>query len=109
MDFYVVADEDTVAGFRYVGIPGVVVADAEQAAAELDRLARSQAELIVITTEQIADTVREKVSAIRFLVPSGAEGREALPLIVEIPGPQGPSEKSPSLMKMIREAVGIRF
>lgn len=101
MDFYVVADEDTVVGFGYAGIPGVIVRDAQEAAAELDRLVGSQAELIVITTEQVADTVREKVNAIRF--------EEALPIIVEIPGPQGPSDKSPSLLRMIREAVGIKF
>ena len=101
MDFYVVADEDTVAGFRYVGIPGVVVRNATEAEAELDRLVRSEAELVVITTEQVANTVREKVNAIRF--------GEALPIMVEIPGPEGPSEESPSLLKIIREAVGIKF
>jgi len=101
MEFYVVADRDTVAGFRCIGIPGVAVESSREAEAELGRLAESRAELIVITTEQVADTVREKVNAIRF--------GEALPLIVELPGPEGPSEESPSLLKLIREAVGIRF
>ncbi|KPK60280.1 MAG: hypothetical protein AMK73_08235 [Planctomycetes bacterium SM23_32] len=101
MDFYVLADQDTVQGFRYAGIRGMAVSSPEQAAAELDRLGREQAEVIVITTEQTADTVREKVSAIRF--------GEALPLIVEIPGPEGASETAPSLLGMIREAVGIQF
>ena len=101
MDFYVVADADTVVGFSYAGIAGAVVRTPAEAAAELDRLAQSQAELIVITTEQVADVVRDKINAIRF--------GEALPLIVEIPGPEGPSEKGPSLLKTIREAVGIKF
>ena len=101
MDFYVVADEDTVAGFRYAGIPGTIVRSAAEAGAELGWLASEEAELIIITTEQIADSVREEINTIRFT--------EALPLIVEIPGPAGPSEASPSLMKMIREAVGIKF
>jgi len=101
MDFYVVADEDTVRGFGYAGVEGVVVHNAQEAAAELDRLARQQAELIIIVTETIADTVRDKINAIRY--------EEALPLVVEVPGPEGPSEKSPSLLRMIREAVGIRF
>jgi len=100
MDFYVVADEDTVVGFRYAGVPGVIVRTGAQAGAELDRLVKAQKKIIIITTEQIANNVREKISSIR--------AEEAFPLIVEIPGPQGPSPESPSLLKMIREAIGIK-
>ncbi len=100
MDFYVVADEDTVVGFRYAGVPGVIVRTAAQAGAKLDRLTKAQRKIIIITTEQIANNVREQISAIR--------AGEAFPLIVEIPGPQGPSAESPSLLKMIREAIGIK-
>jgi len=100
MDFYVVADEDTVVGFRYAGVPGAIVRTSAQAASELDRLVRQQKRIIIITTEQIANNVREKINAIRV--------GEAFPLIVEIPGPQGPSPESPSLLKMIREAIGIK-
>lgn len=101
MEFYVVADDDTVQGFRYAGIRGLAVKDPNEAAAELQRLADSHADLIVITTEQIANAIREKLNAIRFYA--------ELPLIVEIPGPEGPSKESPPLLKMIHEAVGIKF
>ena len=100
MDFYVVADADTVQGFRYAGIGGVTVSDERQAAAELERLAADRAELIIITTEQVAEGVREIVDAIRF--------GEELPLIVEIPGPEGHAPGTPSLLNMIRQAVGIQ-
>jgi len=36
MDFYVIGDEDTVLGFRYAGIAGRVVENAEEAAEALD-------------------------------------------------------------------------
>ena len=101
MEFHVVADEDTVTGFRFAGVSGTVVADADEAAAELPRLADEHAEQVVIVTEQIADGIREQINAIRF--------GEALPLIVEIPGPEGPSEEGPSLLKLIRDAVGIKL
>jgi len=101
MDFFVMADRDTVMGFGAIGIRGAVVGTARQAEAELDRLAAAGDTRIVITTERIANMVREKVNAIRF--------GEALPLIVEIPGPEGPSAEGLSLLKMIREAVGIKF
>ena len=101
MEFFVVADRDTVTGFRCVGIAGVVVETAREAEVEFDRLAREEAEMIVITTEQVAGMVHDRISAIRF--------GERLPLIVEIPGPEGPSAEGPSLLKLIREAVGIKF
>jgi len=100
MDFYVIADEDTVVGFRYAGVPGTIVSDAGAAARELERMAAEERRIIIITTEQIGNMVREQINRIR--------AREAFPLIVEIPGPQGPSEERPSLVKMIREAVGIK-
>jgi len=101
LDFYVIADEDTVVGFRYAGVRGVTVSSPEQAAAELDRLVAQKAELIIITTERIAETVRDKIQAARF--------SEELPLIVEIPGPSGPAPDAPSLLDRIRGAVGIKF
>ena len=101
MEFYVVADDDTVQGFRYASVSGLAVKDPQEAAAELDRLAQSRAELIVITTEQSGNAIRAKLNEIRF--------RGALPLIVESPGPEGPSEERPALLKMIREAVGIKL
>jgi vacuolar-type H+-ATPase subunit F/Vma7 len=78
-----------------------VVENAAQAAQQLDRLVERGEKAIIITTEQVANSVREKVNEIRF--------GGAFPLIVEVPGPGGPSEESPSLMRMIREAVGIKF
>jgi vacuolar-type H+-ATPase subunit F/Vma7 len=101
MEFHVVADEDTVTGFRFAGVRGTVVADADEAGAVLDQLAAEHAEQVVIVTEQIAEGIRDRISAIRF--------GEALPLIVEIPGPEGPSAEGPSLLKLIREAVGIKL
>jgi V/A-type H+-transporting ATPase subunit F len=100
MDFYVVADEDTVVGFRYAGVPGTIVHTAGQAADELDRMVEQKSKIIIITTEQIGNTVREKINGIRSAA--------AFPLIVEIPGLQGPSPDSPSLLKMIHEAIGIK-
>ena len=38
MDFYVLADEDTVAGFRYAGIPGRIVRTTRETEDELGRL-----------------------------------------------------------------------
>jgi vacuolar-type H+-ATPase subunit F/Vma7 len=101
MEFYVVADEDTVTGFRYAGVRGTVVRTPDEARAAFRRLVSEGRDLIIVTTEKIADGVRPAVNEIRF--------GEGPALIVEIPGPLGPSDETPSLEEMIRDAVGIKF
>jgi vacuolar-type H+-ATPase subunit F/Vma7 len=89
MPFHVVADEDTVIGFRHAGVEGTVVEKPEEAARELDRLAEEGGQTVVITTEQIANAIREKVNDIRYggafppdcgdTRAGGAEPREPVP------------------------------
>ncbi len=100
MKFYCIADEDTVRGFRLAGVEGRAVADARQAAEALaETTARGDCG-IVILTERVAAGIRERVDAIRF--------ERARPLIVEIPGPEGPLAGRKSLRQLVQEAVGIR-
>ncbi len=100
MRYYVVGDEDTVLGFRYAGVAGEVARDAAEARAALERLKRPGDVTILIVTDTIADMVREEVNALRFDF--------ELPLVVEVPGPRGPSPMRKDLLALIREAVGIK-
>jgi len=97
--YYVIGDEDAVLGFRTAGIPGVVVKDRQEALEAL-KVAQEKKAGVVIITEEAADRVRAEVDEIRF--------GEALPLIVEIPGMNGPLPGRRSLPDVIREALGIR-
>lgn len=99
MRYYVIGDSDTVLGFAYAGVAGEVVADAAGARSALLRIANEEPETIIIITDPIAESIREDVNRIRFDL--------TLPLVVQVPGPEGPMEK-PSLLKLIQEAVGIR-
>jgi len=98
--FFCIADEDTVRGFRLAGIAGQVVNTAEQAAAAL-QAATTQADCgIIVLTEKVAAGIRQTVEAIRL-------GRDR-PLIVEIPGSEGPLPGRKSLRQFVQEAVGTR-
>jgi len=101
MGFYVIGDENTVLGFRHAGVEGQIVQNSEEAAEVLEEVFEPGDETIIIITERLAADIRPYVTELRF----GA----ALPLIVEVPGPEGPSEASPDLMEMVRDAVGIKF
>ena len=100
MKFYCIADEDTVRGFHLAGIPGQVVATAGQAAAAVAAaVARADCGIIVLT-EKIAAGIRPQVETIRL--------ERDRPLIVEIPGPEGPLPGRKSLRQFVQEAVGVR-
>lgn len=100
MKFFCIADEDTVRGFRLVGMAGEAVNTAAQAAtAVANAAARADCGVLVIT-ERVAAGIRPQVETIRW-------DRER-PLVVVIPGPEGPLPGRKSLRQIVHEAVGIR-
>jgi V/A-type H+-transporting ATPase subunit F len=97
--FYCIADEDTVRGFRLAGVDAQVVATAEQAwTAVTDASARSDCGIIIIT-EKVASWIRPQMEMIQL--------ERDCPLIVEIPGPEGPLPGRKSLREFVQEAVGV--
>jgi len=100
MRYHVIGEEDTVLGFRYDGVSGEIVRTADETRAALERAARLGDVAVLIITDTIADLVRGEVNRLRFDF--------ELPLVVEVPGPGGPSPQRKDLLALIREAVGIR-
>lgn len=101
MSYYCIADEDTVLGFRYAGVQGEVVEGSEQARRVFERVCGAGEHDIVVLTDVVADSIREAVNHIRFEVQT--------PIVVEVPGPEGPVPGRPDLLKLIQEAVGLRL
>jgi vacuolar-type H+-ATPase subunit F/Vma7 len=99
--FYCIADEDTVRGFRLAGVAGQAVTSAAAAASALAAAAAQSDCAVIILTETVADTIRRQVERIRFESPP--------PVIVEVPGPDGPSLGRKSLRQLALEAVGVRL
>jgi V/A-type H+-transporting ATPase subunit F len=101
MKFFCVADEDTVRGFRLAGVEGEAVATAAEAEQAIRRAAQRPDLGILIVTDTVAADIRELVDDIRM--------NRDRPLIVEIPGPQGPMPGRKTLRQLVQEAVGIRI
>lgn len=101
MSFFCIAYEDTVRGFFLAGVAGQAVASAPEAALALEAIAAQRDCAVVILTETVADSIRPQVERIRFESPQ--------PVIVEIPGPDGPLSSRKSLRQLAQEAVGIRI
>jgi len=99
--FFCVADEDTVRGFRLAGVDGQAVATAGEADRAIRRAAGRPDLGILILTDAVAADVRELVDDVRM--------NRDRPLIVEVPGPQGPMPGRKTLRQLVQEAVGIRL
>ncbi|MCD6116656.1 V-type ATP synthase subunit F [bacterium] len=99
MRFYVIGDEETVIGFRLVGISGTVVNNRQDAEAAI-RKAREDENLgIILITERIADLVKDIVEELLFTT--------AFPLILEIPDRNGPLKNRGSVRDIVKHAVGL--
>lgn len=99
MRFYCIADEDTVRGFRLAGVTARVVATEEEARSAVDEAAALSDCGIIIIAEKVAAWVRPHIEVIRL--------ERDRPLIVEIPGPEGPISGRKSLREFVQEAVGV--
>lgn len=86
-------------GFRLAGVPGSDVATGADAAQALAAAAARPDCGVIIVTDRVAAGIRREVDAIRL-------GRER-PLIVEVPGPDGPLPGRRSLRRIAQEAVGM--
>lgn len=103
MKVSVVADFDTVTGFRLAGVKeGFPVESSEEALERMKELVKREDIAIVITTERIMEKIRGDVSLLM-------EGR-SFPLVVEVPDKGGKVEKKIDPIKeLIRRAVGIEI
>ena len=101
MQFYVIADENTVTGFRLVGIEGEAVETPEEAREALTKVFSSDDIGIVIITERVASQIREEMEEFIF--------GHSFPLIIEIPDRKGPLEDRISIREMVHSAVGVKI
>jgi len=101
MSYYVIGGEDVVLGFGYAGVSGKVVSTPEETRAALAEACANQAVQVVIMEDRAASSIRAEVDRVRFSAHR--------PVVVEVPGPKGPDPNRPDLMKLIREAVGVKL
>ena len=101
MKFFCIGDADTVAGFRLAGIAAQTATTREQTRAAVEDIAAQPQYGVIIITERLADGIRPQIEAMRI--------ERERPLIVEIPGPEGPLPGRKSLREFVQEAVGMRI
>jgi V/A-type H+-transporting ATPase subunit F len=97
----VIGNLDAVLGFGLVGVHGQAVNTAEEMSQALDEALEDPEAGIILVTEDAADLIRPRMSQLTT--------QSAVPLVVEIPGPEGPRPDRSSLGEMIQRAIGVRI
>lgn len=101
MKMLVIGHPETVSGFSLVGVHGQVARTAEEVNQALDEALSAEDVGIVLVTEDVADLIQPRMDQLKL--------RSTVPLVVEIPGPEGPRPDRPSLSEVIRRAIGVRI
>jgi len=101
MKILVIGNQDAVLGFSLVGVHGSAVATAAETNQALDEALASDDAGIILVTEDVAGLIETRMDQLRL--------RSTVPLVVEIPGPQGEGADRPSLNEVVLRAIGVKF
>ena len=101
MKVLVVGHRDAVLGFSLAGVHGVAVSTAEEANQALDSALAARDVGIILVTQDIARLIQARVEDLKL--------HSTVPLVVEIPSPEGVSADEPSLSELVLRAIGIRL
>ena len=101
MKVWVVGHPEAVLGFSLAGVDGKPVQNAEQANQAIDEALATKDVGIVLVTKDVARLMRPRMDHLKL--------HSTVPLIVEIPGPEGVGPDEPSLSEMVLRAIGIKL
>ncbi len=101
MKVFVIGNREAVLGFSLVGVHGEVAATATEINQALDKTLSAHDVGIVLVTADAARLVEARMDQLKL--------RSTVPLVVEIPGPQGVGADQPSLNEMVLRAIGVKL
>lgn len=98
--FFCIGDDETVRGFALAGVDGQAVFAREQAAEALTKAFSTPDCGVVFITERWAASIPDVLEALRL--------ERDIPVIAEIPGPEGQPSSRKTLGQLVQESVGYR-
>jgi V/A-type H+-transporting ATPase subunit F len=98
----VIADSDTVAGFRLAGITNVHDTAHEDADLMIRELSNDEGAAIIIVTEGVAEGIRATIEDIE-------SRKRVTPIIIEIPDKSGKLERPDPIRELIKRAIGVEM
>jgi vacuolar-type H+-ATPase subunit F/Vma7 len=101
MKINVLGNYAAVLGFSLSGVQGQVVTTAEEVNQALDASLADPETGILLVTQDAAKLIRPRMDQLQL--------RSTIPLVVEIPGPEGMSPDQPSLGDVVLRAIGVKI
>jgi V/A-type H+-transporting ATPase subunit F len=101
MKVFVIGNQQAVLGFSLVGVHGKAVASAAETSEALDQALSNADNGIVLITEDVARLIQARMDQLKL--------RSTVPLVVEIPGPEGVRAGQPTLNEIVMRAIGVRL
>ncbi|MCX7884333.1 MAG: V-type ATP synthase subunit F [Caloramator sp.] len=102
MNIYLISDNrDTLVGMRLAGIKGTITNNKKEAEKLFDSLIKNKDIMIIIITEKLAESMRDKINNIKQ--------KMKLPLIVEIPDRHGSIKDEDYITGYVRDSIGIKI
>ena len=101
MKVIVIGHPKAVQGFALVGVQGQAATTADELNQALDEALSAKDVGIVLVTEDVSDLIKDRMDQLKL--------RSTVPLVVEIPGPEGTSPGRPTLSAVIQRAIGVKI
>jgi V/A-type H+-transporting ATPase subunit F len=101
MKVLVIGHPEAVLGFSLVGMEGQVATNTEEAHQALDTALETEDIGIILVTQDVAEWIQSRMEDLKL--------HSTVPLVVEIPGPEGVSPDQPSLSDVVLRAIGVKI
>ena len=101
MKVLVIGNQEAVLGFSLVGVSGTAVKTAAEATQALDEALATPDAGIVLITEDVGRLMVARMDQLKL--------RSTIPLVVEIPGPEGMGPDSASINQIVLRAIGVKL
>lgn len=102
MKMFVISDNvDTKTGMRLAGIEGIVVHSKNEVLDELKKAISIESIGVILITEKLVELIPNEIADYKINL--------SKPLIVEIPDRHGSNRADDSIMRYVRDAIGLRL
>ena len=101
MKVLVIGHPEAVLGFSLVGVRGQPATNADEANQALDSALAAEGIGIILVTQDVSKLIETRMDQLKL--------HSTVPLVVEIPGPQGVSADQPTLSDVVLRAIGVKI
>jgi V/A-type H+-transporting ATPase subunit F len=101
MKVLVIGHPEAVLGYSLAGVQGQAASSAEEANQALDKALSAPDIGIILVTQNVARLIESRMDYLQL--------RSTIPLVVEIPGPEGVGPDQPSLSDVVLRAIGVKI